>query len=574
MKLSHLKKVSYTLPLAALLTSFFFLACEGTESSSPLSDAEAVSADAESIVIEYSGNDSPDHVTEDITLPASGTNGSLISWSSGNSQIIGDDGTVNRPAADVSIVLTATVTKNSVSTTAIFELTAAGFFEEGESAAASDLSFASVTRNSTSVEFEWNDPGLPDLQKYYLSYTNSGDPVYEKIGFTETGYTFTGLSTETEYTFVIQGADSSNAILFRYLITLSTTDTPVSYTAVNNQSELSSISLDQNYMLMFDISLSGEWTPIGDDTLSYSGSFHGGGHTVSNLYIDTTESYQGLFGYSSGIIESVGILDADITAYKYAGALTGYDTGIIKNSYSTGTVSHSDTSTSYDSYTGGLAGLTTGEIYKSYSTADVSGSSVVGGLAGRAEGSVTLSKATGTISGEDEVGGLVGMLVGATVSTSFATGDISSTGSNSGALVGRTVSYSEISDSYARGNISGDIIIGGITGRLYVSTITRSYSTSEIDYTGVSTSIGGVAGFNTTYSTISYSYFNSDMFSGNTVGTTDDSTETESYGRSAAQMTDPLLYATYYAGWDFTDTWAIDPDINDGYPYLIENMPD
>ena len=50
-------------------------------------------------------------------------------------------------------------------------------------------------------------------------------------------------------------------------------------------------------LLTADISLGGEsspWTPIGASGTPFKGSFDGGGHIVSGLYINTTASKQGL----------------------------------------------------------------------------------------------------------------------------------------------------------------------------------------------------------------------------------------------------------------------------------------
>ena len=44
-----------------------------------------------------------------------------------------------------------------------------------------------------------------------------------------------------------------------------------------------------------------QWTPIGNSSQQYSGTFDGNGHTISGLYIDISDNdYQGLFGYVSG----------------------------------------------------------------------------------------------------------------------------------------------------------------------------------------------------------------------------------------------------------------------------------
>ena len=39
------------------------------------------------------------------------------------------------------------------------------------------------------------------------------------------------------------------------------------------------------------------WTPISNSDVQWNGSFDGGGHTISNLYINTTSDNAGLFGY-------------------------------------------------------------------------------------------------------------------------------------------------------------------------------------------------------------------------------------------------------------------------------------
>lgn len=53
-----------------------------------------------------------------------------------------------------------------------------------------------------------------------------------------------------------------------------------------------------NARLMNDISLIGaQWTPIGtSSSLPYCGDFDGNGHQITDLYINSTESYQGIFG--------------------------------------------------------------------------------------------------------------------------------------------------------------------------------------------------------------------------------------------------------------------------------------
>ena len=91
-----------------------------------LSDAESVAADKAALDIGYAGTDSATSVTQDMTLPTSGDSGTVITWASDMTGVIANDGTVTRPAADAadaSVTLTATITKNSESDTKTFALT-------------------------------------------------------------------------------------------------------------------------------------------------------------------------------------------------------------------------------------------------------------------------------------------------------------------------------------------------------------------------------------------------------------------------------------------------------------------
>ena len=84
-------------------------------------------------------------------------------------------------------------------------------------------------------------------------------------------------------------------------------------------------------VLTADINLSGQtWTPIGTSTRDYfEGTFDGGGHTISNLTIDTEASYVGLFGATSGAVIKNVTLDKpqvqnNAGGTSNTGALVGY----------------------------------------------------------------------------------------------------------------------------------------------------------------------------------------------------------------------------------------------------------
>ena len=228
----------------------------------------------------------------------------------------------------------------------------------------------------------------------------------------------------------------------------------------------------------------GGWTPIGTDySKSFSGTFNGNGHKVSNLKINNPDKdYQGLFGYTNGAIKNIGVENVDIKGASSTGGLVGCcASGAVTNSYATGTVSGT-------SSTGGLVGCALGEVTNSYSTGTVSGTDQTGGLVGCAESSVTNSYATGAVSGTSQTGGLVGEAYGE-VTNSYAIGAVTGTGYCAGGLVGEA--YATVTNSYATGTVSGADYTGGLVGYA-ASEVTNSYATGTA--TGTGSSVHGLIG--------------------------------------------------------------------------------
>ena len=109
-----------------------------------------------------------------------------------------------------------------------------------------------------------------------------------------------------------------------------------------------------SYTLNADLDLSSvvEWTPIGNTSNAFTGSFDGGGHTISGLTI-TAGNYVGLFGYISGAtIKDLNLSGVSISATTHAGALAGLAYG---NNTLTGCSTAGDVATS-GNYSGGLLG--------------------------------------------------------------------------------------------------------------------------------------------------------------------------------------------------------------------------
>ncbi|MEM4182060.1 MAG: hypothetical protein QXX68_02835 [Candidatus Pacearchaeota archaeon] len=75
--------------------------------------------------------------------------------------------------------------------------------------------------------------------------------------------------------------------------------------------------------------------PIGNETNHFRGSFDGRNFTINGLYINRTNlNYVGLFGYSSGNISNVGLVNGNVSGSSYVCGLVGWQyRGTISNSF-------------------------------------------------------------------------------------------------------------------------------------------------------------------------------------------------------------------------------------------------
>ena len=199
---------------------------------------------------------------------------------------------------------------------------------------------------------------------------------------------------------------------------------------------------DINITLDKNIDLTGKsWTPIGTyyDN-SYTGTFDGGGHTITGLTFTTNDEFAGLFGWlnRAGTVKNVVMEGVQITSNQiYGGSIggvVGSGWGTIENCSVSGSVSGTV-------YVGGVVGVQIGgSITGCSSSATVKGTVDVGGVAGQTNSSATLTAcyATGNVIIEMDPkkniagGGLVGMNAGSSLLACYATGNVTSTGSSTG----------------------------------------------------------------------------------------------------------------------------------------------
>ena len=113
--------------------------------------------------------------------------------------------------------------------------------------------------------------------------------------------------------------------------------------------------------LLRDVELTDTWTPVGDSTTPFKGTFDGNGHKITGLKI-TSGSYIGLFGYvgEGATIKNVNLVGANVFGVKRVGALIGQIKG--NATVSNCTVDSTSHVTGSDSNTGGLIGEAAGGI--------------------------------------------------------------------------------------------------------------------------------------------------------------------------------------------------------------------
>ena len=240
------------------------------------------------------------------------------------------------------------------------------------------------------------------------------------------------------------------------------------------------------------------WSQIGTLFNRYSTTFKGNGHTINNLFINKSGfNFTGLFAFtdSSARIETLGITNANITAFGYSGILVGSHYGTIVACYTTGKIAGAGSSRER---IGGLVGeINSGEISTSYSTAYVSGAQRIGGLLGyRHNGSVTNSYATGRVNRSSGTATTIGGLIGsnraaASGSVSNSYYDTSTSGQTTSAggsgVTGKTTRQLQTPTGYTGIYANWNTNLDGVTGNDNPWTFGNKMQYPMLDYKGMST---------------------------------------------------------------------------------------
>lgn len=223
------------------------------------------------------------------------------------------------------------------------------------------------------------------------------------------------------------------------------------------------------------------WTPISNIVNQNRIIFDGGGHTISGLYIKSSDNYVGLFGYigknSSGFesaVKNLNLIESYIKGGQYVGGICRY----LHQSSSISGCSSSAAVTGTGQYVGGIAGY-------------------VFNMA-----KVTDCQNMGTVSGNQNVGGITGWSNGNSSITGCKNeGEINATSSYAGGIAGGNAGI--IANAYNTAAVSSNRNVGGICS-YNGGTVSNVYNTGVISGTEYT---GKVCGYNITGSSINSAWF-------------------------------------------------------------------
>ena len=213
------------------------------------------------------------------------------------------------------------------------------------------------------------------------------------------------------------------------------------------------------------------WSPISDvaknnqaPIFMWRGQFDGNGKTISNLYINATSDYQGLFGYGLSNDESI--------------------IGVIKN-LTLANVNVKNTAGCTGALIGGADNFEITQVVISSGT--VEGEiSVVGGICGQADTESKFlscenrAQIKSQTDNTNNIGGICGNVNSSHIEKCANYGNINSQGVNVGGICGSSIGSSSITTSANYGDIVGKNSVGGIIGYASNASISNSLTTGDV----------------------------------------------------------------------------------------------
>ena len=310
---------------------------------------------------------------------------------------------------------------------------------------------------------------------------------------------------------------------------------------VEDQADLEAVNnhRDAYFRQTENIFCSGDFSRIH----SFTGLYDGNRKVIANLNVNMYGTDRtGMFRTMGGTLTRMRLLDSTVNGRAHVGILAGdlVGSGKITYCYVKGSVTAHGGSTAMGALVtnvGGFAGWSDPGTHIFRCAADINVRAIVdnhnkGGFVGHHEGKVEECYSIGSVRGHHDVGGLIGDAEpGSSIINCYSRSSVYSAGEGSGGLVGDHYPASAgVVNCYSTGRIQGAEGVGGLCG-----------SRSSYPDTGP----------------VSSSYWDV-----NTSGQSSD------YSAAQPRNTSQMKQQSNFSGWNFTTIWAINPSINDGYPFL------
>ncbi len=184
----------------------------------------------------------------------------------------------------------------------------------------------------TAKAVELSEITIPPIKHSYdkNGFCKNDDTHYQPASYNEESEKYEISNAGQLYWFAEQ-VNSGNASLNAVL----TTDIVVNETVLAADG---SLGADPDTLRM--------WYPIGvgyAENIFFKGTFDGQGHTISGLYFSNDSNARdvmcaGLFGFSAGIIQNVGLEDSYLNHYNISAGICASNNGQIVNCYNAGTI--------------------------------------------------------------------------------------------------------------------------------------------------------------------------------------------------------------------------------------------
>lgn len=282
------------------------------------------------------------------------------------------------------------------------------------------------------------------------------------------------------------------------------------------------------------IALTDTWSHgIGNDVTPFTGTYDGGGFTISGLHLVVDTSYQGLFGYTSGATISnlvvTGLIEsAPVGGASWIGGVVGYAAGTTIEWVSSFVqiTATAVTASGIGTLVGGMDDVAPSSLTQVHADADLLAtvthgtSENVGGLVGVAfAGTITDASVSGTAAvhlAPDSattsttmmnMGGLVGYASNVAItgaSSSCVTAVVATAATSKshldymGGLVGGMLNGS-VTDARSSGLVTANIHgwvddVGGLVGNSWNTDVTRARASSDVVAASSSSSVDAVGG--------------------------------------------------------------------------------